>query len=72
MSIYVDPREITWFYVVVHCPVTHQEAWDFQRSLGPQSRAWRLGLPEAQQKLSGRIPFGVVGTKGDAQLLNGA
>ena len=72
MDIYVDPCEITWFYVAVHSPVTRREAWDFQGSLDAYLEAWREGLSAEERELSALISFTVVGLKLGEPSANGS
>ena len=72
MDVYVDPGEITWFYVAVHSPVTRREAWGFQGSLDADLRAWYEGLSSEERDLSALISFTVVGLHHGEPSDNGA
>ena len=67
----VDMEDVTWFPLTVHSPVTHDQAWAFQRSMSSDVQRWVDQLDPEARAVDGLVALGIVGVKDRQRTRNG-
>ena len=63
ISVDVDSDGVTWFPFSVHSDATHDEAWAFQRSIGPDAQRWIDQLEPGERKARELVSLLIVGLR---------
>ena len=63
LSVDVDTEGVTWFPFSVHSDTTHDEAWEFQRSIGPDVQRWIDQLEPGERKARELVSLLIVGLR---------
>ena len=63
ISVDVDMEGVTWFPFSVHSDATHDEAWAFQRSIGPDVQRWIDQLEPGERKARELVSLLIVGLR---------
>ena len=63
ISVDVDMDGVTWFPFSVHSDTTHEEAWGFQRSIGPAVQRWIDQLEPGERKARELVSLLIVGLR---------
>lgn len=71
LEVDVDADAVTWFPLTVHAQVTHEQAWEFRRSMSTEVDRWIEQLDASEQDVRGLIALAIIGLKRPRRPRNG-